>query len=471
MSIRPLQLRDYQAKGIADIRGAIAGGSRAPVFVLPTGGGKSVILRAIAEGAAAKGRRIVALAHRAELVSQLADRHFAHLAPGLIQAGKPETPGAPVQVASVQTLARRLDRVQEPNILLVDEAHHAPAGQWSAIRQAWPGAICIGVTATPCRLDGRGLGESFDALVSGPTAAELTAAGHLVPADVYAPSVPDLAGVRMRGGDYSREDLERALEKSNVVGDAVRSYRQLAPGQGTAIAFCASVAHARATAAAFNQAGIPAGVVVGSGRRDERDETLARFAAGEIRVLCSVDVVSEGFDLPEGSVPIEAAILLRPTKSLGLYLQQVGRALRPGKRRAIILDHAGNALRHGLPSEARAWSLDGGAPRKTDGETATDGTDLSVRQCLECYAIHEAAPVCPICGAEHPREERVPKARAGELRKIEEAEARKLAEVRRSEESGEKTLEDWLKIARERGYKPGWAYQRHKLRQSRGRAA
>ena len=460
-----IELRDYQQCALDDIRGAIASGSRSPLFCLPTGGGKSVVLRAIAEGAAAKGKRIVALAHRRELTGQLAGKHLAHLAPGLIEAGRPETPGALVQVASVQTLARRLDRIQPPDILLIDEAHHAPAGTWRAVREAWQGAVAIGVTATPCRLDGRGLGEAFDRLILGPSARELTAAGHLVPADVYAPSVVDLAGVRTRAGDWRREDLEAAIAGSSVVGDAVESFQEHVP-TGTAVAFCVSVAHAKITAEAFQAAGVPAAVLTGSDKPDVREATLADLAAGRIRILASVDVISEGFDLPN----IAAAISLRPTKSLALWLQQVGRALRPaeGKDRAIVLDHAGNALRHGLPSEDRDWSLDGGAPRRTDRQVDEAGAPLSVRQCLQCYAVHPSGPMCPMCGHENPTDERIPRSQAGELKRLEAEELERVRAAKRAEERGEKTLEDWLTIARERGYKPGWAYARHGIRQRRG---
>ncbi len=463
-----ITLRGYQEKAIVDIRGEYATGAKSVLYTLPTGGGKTTVFGEVSRLAIDRGSSVCVLAHRRELVGQAAGRmRGLGLDPGVIQAGAAAEYNKPLQCASVQTLIGRIGEVKPPDLLIIDEAHHAPAGTWQQVREAWPNAKVLGVTATPCRMDERGLGEVFDRMVLGPSAQWLTDQNFLVPADVYCPSLPDLAGVRTRAGDYAKADLEAALEKSSVVGDAVKSFSQHFPVRGSAVAFCASVSHAKATAAAYNAAGISAAVLTGSDKTDHRDQVLARLATGEVRVLCSVDVISEGFDLPE----LDAAILLRPTKSLGLYLQQVGRALRPanGKTRAIILDHAGNALRHGLPSEEREWTLEGGATRKTDSQVATDETDLSVRQCLECYAVHASAPVCPICGNEHPTEERIPKSHAGELKKLEAEELEKLRKKQKSEEAGPKTLDDWKALARERGYKPGWAHMRFKSR--KGRAA
>lgn len=456
-----VRLRDYQEHGIADLRAAIADGARAPLYVLPTGGGKTTVFGELSRRSIVKGRRVVVLAHRKELVEQAAGRlRLLGLNPGLIMPGG--TPGdGSSYCASVQTLVRDIGAIEPPDLLICDEAHHAPAGSWQAIRQAWPNATYLGVTATPIRLDGRGLGDAFDRMVLGPSARELTERGYLVPADVFCPSVPDLAGLRTRCGDWTTADLEKAIAESSIVGDAVQSFRQHVPS-GSAVAFCASVAHARVTAAAFEAAGIRAAVLTGGDKKEHREAVLDGLASGAIRILCSVDVISEGFDLPD----IRAAILLRPTKSLGLYLQQVGRALRPadGKTAAIILDHAGNALRHGLPAEDRQWSLDGiqaGARETTHTE---GGEALSVRQCLTCYAIHPSGPVCPYCGTGHPRDDRIPRQRAGELRRLEAEEAARLEEERKAEAKAARVLPRFVfeKMAKSKGWKPGQAGEAHR---------
>lgn len=464
-----MDLRPYQHKAVADIRAAYADGAQSPVFILPTGSGKSVVLRHVAEQAKARGRRVMAIAHRRELVSQLAGRHLAHLSPGVIQAGVEPSPHAPVQVASVQTLARRLATVQPPDLLLFDEAHHAPAGQWKAVRAAFPNAKVLGVTATPCRLDGRGLRDCFDALVLGPSAAWLTENGYLAPAEVWAPSAPDLTGIRTRAGDWAPGELAAALEKSQVVGDAVQSYRRHLDGR-TAVAFCASVAHAEGTASAFRAAGVSAEVL--TGETPDRDDVLSRLASGETQVLASVDVISEGFDLPA----VAGAILLRPTKSLGLYLQQVGRALRPaeGKSAAVILDHAGNALRHGLPDEDRQWSLDG-APPRPDTQRTEDGQVLSVRQCPACFAVHRPAPACPFCSLEHEPDGRIPASVAGELRRLEREEAeRAREEEKRARAAQRKRLgmgfQQRVAMLRKKGVNDPRALAAEQLRDRRARA-
>jgi len=457
------QLREYQKKAIEDLRATICAGAMSVLYVLPTGGGKTTVFAELARSAVSKGRRVVVLAHRRELVIQAANRLAAiGVHTGIIAPWAPGDLSAPAQVASVQTLIRRIADTTEPDLVIIDEAHHAAAGSWSAVRDAWPRAISVGFTATPCRLDGAGLCDVFDALALGPSARELTAAGYLVPAEVWCPSVPDLAGVRSRGGDWSPEDLERALEKSAVVGDAVLSFQRHVPA-GTAVAFCVSVSAARATAAAFQAAGIPAAVLTGDASGAARQAVLDDLAEERVRVLATVDVVSEGFDLPS----IAAAILLRPTKSLGLYLQQVGRALRtaPGKTRALILDHAGNAIRHGLPSADRDWSLEG--VKRRSKKHVDDEPDVSVRQCLSCYAVYETAPVCPFCGSASAPTPREVKERAGELKRLEEVEAARLEEFRRRENGRAETLEDLLRLEKERGYKSGWARVRWSIRQQK----
>jgi superfamily II DNA or RNA helicase len=385
-----MQLRSYQQRAIDDLRNAYRFGYRAPLLCLPTGGGKTIIFTAIAQASAARGRRVLILVHRRELLRQASDKlRWAGLDHGLIAAGI-EPSEAPVQVASVQTIARRLSGIDwQPDLIIIDEAHHATAGQWDRILQHWPSAYRLGVTATPCRLDGRGLRSAFDHLVLGPSVAELIDTGYLSHSRIYAPPlVADLSGIRTRAGDYANDQAAAAMDRPTVTGDAIAHYQRLAAGQ-QAIAFCCNIAHAESVCAAFLAAGITASLLLGT--TINRDQVVADFGAGLVQILVTVDVVSEGFDVPAASV----AILLRPTKSLGLYLQQVGRVLRPapGKQAALILDHVGNVTRHGFPDDHRDWTLDDGI-RRTAGTAAP-----SVRTCPECYAAFKPAPVCPCCGA------------------------------------------------------------------------
>lgn len=457
-----MNLRAYQQQAIADTRDAISVGSRAPLLVLPTGGGKTCIFSAIAQSAAAKGNRVLILVHRRELIHQASSKlQWIGLDHGIIAAGIPPS-DAPVQIASVQTLARRLPRMDwQPGLIIIDEAHHATAGQWARILEHWPNAYRLGVTATPCRLDGCGLRSAFDAMVLGPSVADLIFTGYLSPARIYAPPVvADLQGIRSRGGDYANDQAAAAMDRPTVTGDAIAHYQRLAAGQ-QAIAFCCNVKHAVSVCDAFKTAGITAELLLGG--TQYRDQVVADFAAHRTRVLVTVDVVSEGFDVPAAS----CAILLRPTQSLGLYLQQVGRVLRPapGKDAAIILDHVGNVLRHGFPDDPRDWSLDD-RMRRTRGTPAP-----SVRTCPECFAAFKPAPICPVCGAQcQPIKSRKIQQIAGELQEL-----KRTAKViqfeerheRRTEVGRARTLADLLMVAKNRGYSPGWAYRIHQARGQR----
>jgi superfamily II DNA or RNA helicase len=458
-----MNLRNYQQQAISDLRSAFQSGAMAPLLAAPTGMGKTVILATIAAQAAARGRQVLILVHRRELIHQTASKlAWAGLDHGIIAAGHPAS-NHPVQVASVQTLVRRLSRMAwQPSLVIIDEAHHAAAGSWRQILEHWPDAYRLGVTATPCRLDGRGLSEAFDHLVTGPSVADLVFWGFLSPARIYAPPiVADLSAVRRRAGDYANDQAAAAMDRPTVTGDAIAHYQRLAAGQ-QAIAFCCNVAHAVSVCDAFKTAGISAALLLGN--TTDRDQVVADYAGGAVRVLVTVDVVSEGFDVPAAS----CAILLRPTQSLGLYLQQVGRVLRPapGKDAALILDHVGNVPRHGFPDDPREWSLAEGIVRGGRGTAAP-----SVRTCPECFAAFKPAPICPVCGAQcAPIKSRKVQQLAGELQELRrESVQQRIAErtAGRREQGQARTLPQLLALAKERGYAPGWAYRIHRARGQR----
>lgn len=443
--------------------------------------------------AAAKGKRCFFLVHRAELLDQ-AVRTFRDygIAHGVIAAGHAPNPFAPVQIASVQTLARRLDRIQPPDLVIVDEAHHVAAKTWAKVIEVLDGEcaqtphpqdtqrptrdrareshknryrrnigskiILVGLTATPERLDGKGLGEAFQVIVRGPDVRALIDAGWLADYDIYAPDVPDMGDIKTRMGDFDKAGAARVAGTSTITGNAIDHYRRLAAGK-QAVAFCVTIAHAESVAASFNAAGIPAATLHGQLQPAHRKALIARFRDGQIKILTSVDIISEGFDLPA----LQAVILLRPTKSLALYLQQVGRVLRPeqGKAKALILDHVGNVLRHGLPDEARDWSLQG---RKKGARK--DAHAVAIRQCPSCYYVHHAAMRhCPTCGhVYYAQAVKPPEQVDGDLKKINKAQ---MIQARKSEQSSARTLAELEAIAQARGYKPGWAAHVMKARKAK----
>ncbi|AZG75903.1 DEAD/DEAH box helicase [Methylocystis rosea] len=456
-------LRDYQAALVDGVGAAYRDGARSVLMVLPTGGGKTVIFSRVVRGAAAKSKRVLLLAHRVEIVEQIgAALDCEGVAHGLIAPDAPETSHA-VQVASVATLARRIDGWAGAfDLIVIDEAHHAVAGSWGKILAAMPNAHILGVTATPERLDGRGLGDVFETMIEGPSTGDLIAEGHLSRPTVFAPtSAPDLTGVRTRMGDYEIGDL-RAAMGGVIIESATAEYGRICPGT-PAVTFCVDIAHSEAVAARFRSHGYRAAHVDGEMPARERRRLIAQLGTGELNVLTNCGLISEGVDVPA----IGAAILLRPTQSLALYLQQVGRSLRPapGKDRALILDFARNSLRHGLPDDSRTWSL-ASKPRR---ERPT--SSASVRRCNECGAVNPAnARECLECGASL----MTPLERMEVAMKLRSEETARLGEQLRSMTYAQRIAWAGANEVRLRAvasacqYKKGWIFRR--LQEMRGAA-
>jgi DNA repair protein RadD len=451
-----LTLRPYQELIVNGVRDAYIQGFKAPLAVAPTGAGKTVIFSYIAANSNARGKRVMILVHRVELLRQtsekLTEMGVDH---GLINPLYTPAAYKSVQVASVQTLIRRLNKHHPPDLIIVDEAHHATAGTWRKIIETYPKARVLGVTATPCRGDGKGLGAHaggiFDTLVMGPQIKELIDGGFLVAPKVYAPLERiDLSGVATKMGDYEKHGLEMAVDKPKITGHAVEHYKQLCDG-APAVVFCVSIKHAQHVADEFRAAGYTAYAVDGSQDDDTRKRILQGLGNGRVQVVCSCDLISEGTDIPA----IGCAILLRPTQSLGLYLQQVGRALRPspGKPYAVILDHVGNVLMHGMPDDVRDWSLDG-IERRKKGEKKEK--TIRVEQCERCFMVYEPQPICPACGHQKVVKDAAPQQVDGTLREVTIADRVRLKKEKRQEVGRAKTREELEAIAKARGYKPGW---------------
>lgn len=459
--------RPYQIEGIAAARAILAEGVRRVLLVLATGGGKTIIAALVALGAVAKGKRVLFIGPRREIVGQAFWK--------LIEAGIPEAscgvvmadgviphvhtrepynarrPNAPVQVASIQTLTHR--RLPPADVVFVDEAHHATSSTWSKVLEHYTeaGAVVVGLTATPCRADGAGLGKWFDRLHVIAGFAELSEQGFLVTPRVFTtPRGPDLSKVKVnRAGEYDAEQLATTMRDRALVGDIVAHWQRHAEGRTTAV-FAASVEHSHELCEAFRAAGVDAGHIDGTMDTDARDAVLSDLRAGRITVVCNYGVLTEGWDEPR----VKCVVLARPTKSLSLFLQMCGRGLRPWQdTSALLLDHAGAVHEHGFPGDAREWSLDGKVKRKGA---------VAVRTCPECYAALPAGTaVCSECGHVFAAEERGgPEHVDGELV---EADASKRAPKVSMEERVafyEHTLRDGVA----RGRKVGWARHRYRER-------
>lgn len=325
----------------------------------PTGSGKTVMFVAIAHQYLIEGEQILILVHRKELLEQAAAkfRQLLNVNVGLIKAQEPETTSAPVQIASVQSLVRRQCEWLRPGLMITDEAHHCTGTTYQKIYDRFPRADHLGVTATPLRLDGQGFYSTYQHLIHGPTVKSLIDDGHLSQYKLFAAAKSiDTTGVRKIAGDYSQKQLQVAAMSADIMGDIVPSWRQYA-NQMRTVGFCVNVQHSKAIAQLYRDAGVTAAHLDGKTPQIERSRILEDFANGQITYLSNCGIISEGFDVPG----IEAIQVLRPTASLSLYLQMLGRSLRPapGKEKAIILDHTTNWLTHGLPCDERTWSLDG----------------------------------------------------------------------------------------------------------------
>ena len=421
---------------------------------MPTGAGKTVVFSQITQSAVDKNNNVLILVHRRELIKQASEKLAAINVDHGIIAAKFKPKDSPIQIASVQTLVRRLDTTKfKPSLIIIDEAHHAVAGSWSKIINHYSDAILLGVTATPCRLDGRGLKEFFDDLIIGPTIPELVDLGYLSPHRVYAAPKPVvLDGLRTLAGDFAKDDLALRMNEYTIKGDIIEHWRKYASTLPT-IVFCVNIEHAEAVAEKFNESNIKADIITGEMKTDDRDQVINDLSNGSTQVLVSVDVVSEGFDLPQ----VSCAILLRPTKSEGLYMQQVGRILRPQKDKvAIVLDHVNNTREHGFVDDVRHWSLDAKAKSKRDNQKAP-----SVTVCENCFATYRPQRACPQCGFVKEKAIRKINYEEAELIELKREEVRLNAEEktqRNSEYRNAQTLQDFLAIAERRGYKKGWAY-------------
>ena len=431
-------LRDYQILAIDMVR------ERAkdrPLLCLPTGAGKTSVAAEIIRRATERGKRSVFLVHRRELVDQAVERlaQFGVKA-GRILAGHPESRTRPVQVASIPTLLKR--EHWHADLVIVDECAHATSESWSRCIGRYPDAIVVGLTATPIRLDGRGLGDLFGCIVEPVTTAELVQRGYLVAPTVFAPPV-DLRGVRVQAGDYAIPELVERMTK--LTGSITGTWLQRAQGQSTVV-FAVNVEHSLAIVDAFRAIGVKSDHVDYKTATGERARILRDLRNGKLDLVSQVSLLSEGWDMPT----LQCAILARPTKSFALFRQMVGRVMRPPGP-VIVLDHAGNHLEHGMVTDPVQWSLDAKEKRPSTAE--------SVRTCMECFAIlPPLATVCSVCGAViKSRDEATPPAvdNPGVLVQM-------IAVASRDQKQD--AYRRLVRIANENEYKLGWARKQYQAK-------
>jgi DNA repair protein RadD len=455
-------LRPYQSNVIEEFHRSVADGVSRIILVAPTGSGKTIVGADIVRDYVRRGKSVMVLAHRREIIAQTSQKLFAAgISHGIIQAGIRPRQLELVQVASIQTLWKRTNHTKTMelppfDLLVIDEGHHCPAVTYRAIIDSYPNAILLGMTAAPCRGDGRGLGGIFQDMIECPQVAELIEQGYLVKTRVYAPIDPDLRGVKTVAGDYVENQLAERMDRPQLVGDIVTHWHKFSERRKT-VCFATSVGHSIHIKDEFLKSGVRAEHIDGSTPKPERDASLARLASGEIELVSNCMVLTEGWDMPD----VGCCILARPTKKMGLYRQMIGRVLRPadGKPDAIVLDHSGAIFKHGFVEDRVEWTLD---PEKRAispryRERCAHPSSRLV-ECSQCGVVGTAGEPCWNCGFLPQRPPQQPDIDIdGEL-----------GEVARNRRVGvnQYDRDEWhgmlAHIAIERGYKPGWVAHKFK---------
>jgi DNA repair protein RadD len=460
-------LRPYQSEAITDLRRSLAAGHRRVILQLATGGGKTRIAAEIVKLAAGKGSKALFLAPRRELIYQAKTAFNREgLLAGVIMSGERAAKGLDIQVASFDTLHARAVRgssipMPEADLVIVDEAHLSLADTRKAIIEHYADARVIGLTATPARGDGRGLGEIYGDLVMGPSIRHLVDEGFLVPLRYFVPSDPDLAKLRLnKEGDYAERGLAKRMNTPKLIGDIVDNWLRIAQSRLTVV-FCVDRKHSRSVCDAFLAAGVKAEHLDGDTPTAERAEILARVASGETQVLCNVFVASYGLDIPA----LDCAVLARPTKNITLYLQTIGRVMRTakGKHDALVIDHAGAVKENGFGDEFIPWSLDE-ASKVKDRKlklSRDEGAPKPVT-CPACKATFSGRRICPACGHEAIRDGRPIPVHEADLQEVQREQGKANREATWPEKI--QFIAGLRAYAAEHGYQSGWVAHKYQTK-------
>lgn len=470
-----ITLRPDQLRAVEDLRAALRQ-HQSVLLQAPCGFGKTVVSAYMASGAHQKRKRVIFAVHRRELARQTAKTFDQFGIPyGYIMAGMPANPFASVQIASRDTLRSRR-HLAECDLFIPDEAHLWSSGTGAELIDdaVKSGAHIVPLTATPARGDGKPMRRIADTIVCGPPVRDLIAQGSLAKYKAYAPARPDLSSLHMRAGEYVASEVDELMSRPGVAKNAVRFYIEYAYGKRM-IGFAPSRVRGNEYAQEFRDAGISAEFIDGETKDDVRRNVIAAFADGRVKVLMNVALFREGFDLSAQvgyDVPIEAVGLYNPTQSLPLAIQMMMRPMRPQDGTAIILDHAcvtvnrDGTINHGFPDDDREWSLEGTVKSGNSGEAT-----IPTVTCSECFGVFRPAPTCPYCGVTREtfgREVEEFEATLAELdperARLEADLAMRAKEFARREEGMCKTVEDLAKIAKERGYRPGWIMAKAKAK-------
>lgn len=452
-------MRQHLSKGVKRI-----------LYVAATGSGKGVVISEIINSAFRKRKPVLFVVDNRDIVNQI-HTHLKNMGlPAAIVMAGHETPGPDefIYVGTIQSvLARKKKGSFDPEkleLVVIDESHTMRIkGMYDKFLEYHPNVTVVGFTATPHRMDGQGLGVFFQEMVQPITYSELIEQGFLVPFKYFVPWIPKMEGVKTTDGDYSQRDLDEFLEynQTRLVGDVVQTYATRARGKAT-ICFCINIKHSLALRDAFRACGIHAVHIDGKTPKDERDEILDKMRAGEIEVLCNVGVLTKGTDIPR----VECIIMARPTKSIPLHIQMLGRGSRlfPGKTHCEVYDHAGNVARLGPVSDYDTWKLTSNKGElKPKGDDPTKLKSFKDITCDVCGHVFQRTRVCPSCGALK-EWETIPKdiiEEEGELRELDHGNLKKATKDFTAEQKAS-WYQQLLWHARSLGYKDGWASNQYR---------
>jgi len=432
--------------------------SKSVLAVAQTGAGKTLTAASMMADASTKGNTSWFMVPRRELLRQTMNslRQYG-VEFGIIASGYKPNPFASIQLVTSGTVAGRLEKLAPPKILFQDEAHFCGAQidrvvDWARDAGSWR----VGLTATPVRLDGRGLSRHYSEMVEGLPLAELIRLGRLSDFKYFAPYTPDLSGIRSNNGELSHKQLDEQMAQDRVrVGSAIDHYKRLAMGKKN-ICFNTSIRDAETTAEQFRDAGIPTAAVYGKLGDDEIKSRVKALARGELMCLTSVELLTFGFDLSSAAgmdVTVESLSMMRPTASRALAGQMWGRALRKKDFPAIIMDHAGVSAAFGMPDAQQSWTLEGREKDKGEGTERT----IPVRQCEKCYGVMRPCPICIFCGTPFPVKDRQIEEVEGELIEITRDQLQAVAKAERRVQGQADSFEALLELERRKGSRRGWS--------------
>lgn len=446
-----MNLYDYQQKAYDETKQAFKQGLKRVLVVAPCGWGKSYLFAKMTADTIENNAtgEVLILTHRTELLQQ----HKKLFQDLNIDTNR-------IRIVSVFTEKNHIQENIKPLLIIADESHLSMANSWQTVINRY-NTYTVGFTASPCRLDNKPLGDIFEYMVESVSVDFLIKNKKLAPYEYYAPMTVDTENLKTVAGDYTLVDLEQLMCQNYIYSDVVKSYQRIADNE-QCIAYCVNVKHAKETAEQFRKQGYTAECIHGGLSSKERDRVMQEFRNGKITILCNCGIISEGVSINNCSV----CLLLRPTQSLALNIQQSMRCMRyaPGKT-AKIIDCVGNYSRHGLPTTKHSWSLTR-PPKKHQNLTITG--DYAIRVCPFCFKTFKTAPTCPYCNQEYPLTEREIKEKKNiELQHITEQQMKELEQQKkqkRMEVGKARTRADLIRIARERGYNMGWVWKQCQIK-------